>query len=104
VVELTECNYCGGYFDSDYIVAHHESYNPEKLVLICRKCHAIEHAKPNAPSRDKFLSSGGHIRKRKFNKTNEHFEKAWRHWINIGGRSLKKFRVAYAKHPEWGDL
>lgn len=101
------CEYCGGTFDPDYLIYHHESYLPEIKVLICRKCHAITHSKPNSPSRKRFLEThpfwrpGG--KRPRLNRLDPKYVRAWKKWIDLGGRSLKKFRDAYLEHPEWGD-
>lgn len=60
------CEYCFGEFPEDYTLWHHESYSPEKLVLICRKCHAIEHSKLGSPSRVLFLKNKGIIKESKY--------------------------------------
>jgi len=46
-----KCQYCNNHWTTPFLVVHHESYNPEKVTLICKKCHFKAHF--NAEERKK---------------------------------------------------
>lgn len=104
-----QCPGCRKYYPETEFVRHHRSYEPEEIIIICRRCHIGIHKTGIPSGRKEFLKN------KKANQEEEaenaidltfiDTTKEGRKWFKKNGRWIKKQSAKKIKSGRgWGVL